>query len=378
MVLPFYLLGFLFLNLNAGLSATDELSFFDSALSFVSQKVSASVSLARTTFDNVNLWIFSKLRETKEEASVWALIMFAFLAGLSVSMTPCIYPLIPITMGILSSRRTASPIEIGMRALFYLLGIASVFSLLGVLAIKFNLIFGSWLGSPWVIMLLFFSFVVLALSLFDVIELDFMSNTSLKVPEVHSVFSSFAYGAVTALVTSPCMTPALLTLLSIVAQRNDIGFGILLLFLFSLGMTFLIILFSLFSSLYVMRPKPGSWMVEIRKLLGFGILFLALTFLEPILAMWQSYMLWAIMAAIMSFYYFSSSKKDSVSSIIKAHQESSSDVIEYSIWDSFSFNWLMKKKIAYLAAGFAIFYLGKSYLIFKKIKLISLLMKWLR
>jgi thiol:disulfide interchange protein DsbD len=330
-------------------------------------------------------WIVDKLEKLESDGELVWQLLFAFLAGLSVSFTPCIYPLIPITIGILSSRGRISQKTQMLRVLFYLLGISIVFAGLGVLCAYFGLIFGSFAGNKWMIMLSVGFFFFLALTMLDVIEVDY-SLLQINAPNVSSVFSAFLYGAVTGIVASPCSTPALLSLLGFVAEKNNPMLAFMLLCSFAIGMTFLVILFSIFSNLLMLMPKPGRWMVEVRHFLGFGILFLCVDFASNpsiISAIWQRYLMLSIIWSAIAFYYFTSSKKDSVTKIILAHREheqASDDIIAkgLGITRVISFGLIIKKAFSYIALFCAIYYFGKTYLSFNRTKMRSILVKMLK
>jgi thiol:disulfide interchange protein DsbD len=259
------------------------------------------------------------------------------------------------------------------RAIAYFLGVSLVFATLGFLAIHFNWVFGTWLGNKWVVFGTVAVFAFLALTMLDLI--DFEYSLAIKAPAVTSVFSALLYGMATGLIASPCMTPALLTLLGFVAQNNSAFLGFSLLFAFALGMTFPIILLSSFSNLLLFMPKPGSWMIEFRHLLGFGILFLCVSFLKPVTSSWQQHLALGLVWAFVFFYYFFSSKKESVARLIVAHQKRTSGI---GIAEFISFGFFLKKALSIAALFFAIFYVGKSYLVYNRTKLKFVLMKLLR
>jgi len=326
-------------------------------------------------------WAVEQTKNLDEDVPVFWQFFFAFLAGLSVSFTPCIYPLIPITVGILGARSAIGIRRQVLRSIFYLLGVCMVFATLGFLAMHFNWIFGAWAGNKWVILATVGVFAFLALNMLDVFELEY--SLTIKAPEVTSVFSAFVYGMVSGLITSPCMTPVLSALLSFVAQQNNQFLGFMLLFSFALGMTFLVLLFSSFTNLLRLMPKPGFWMVEFRHLLGFGVLFLCIKFLNPLISVWQHNLLVGILWGFIFFYYFFSSKKESVTRIIRAHQEQQQnngdlEEVYIGIAEFISPSFFFKKLISLVALFLAVFYVGKSYLSYKHTRLRSVLIKLIR
>lgn len=302
-----------------------------------------------------------------ENSSFLFKCFLAFLAGLSVSLTPCIYPLIPITIGIISSSKTISFAEQLWRLLYYLLGVCSVFSVMGFLAIKLNWIFGSWLASPIFAIPLFLFLAGLGLSMFDWFDIDFNIVNFEKI-KVSSGFSAFVFGCATGLATSPCMTPALFSLLSFISQQNNLVEGLFLLFFFAFGLTSLIFLFSFYSSSFLHGPKPGAWMVEVKRGLGFAIFFLALTFIQPISSRWMYSFIQALIFLIMAVYYYTSVKKDIVISVLKERENIGHAKEEFyvSVWHAFNFMQFIKSCVAIFSLLGFIYCFGKGYLIFNR------------
>ena len=346
--------------------------------SAIKEKILAAAEFFKSFTKNFNLWLSNSLIELEyNESFIWKLL-FAFLAGLSVSLTPCIYPLIPITIGILSSgRKLKRRVQI-IRSISYLLGISTVFSTLGFIAIKFNLMFGSWLANPWVIGFVVSFFVFLSLTMLEVINFDIIPF-EIKAPTVSSVFSAFLYGNVTGLIASPCMTPALLTLLGFVSQESNSFLGAMILFSFALGMSFLIIIFSSFSGLLLLMPRPGKWMLEFRHALGFGILFLSINFLTPLIYVWQVLFLKASLWAIIAFFYYFNSRKEAINRMIVAHRRRVENTIEEANDIGFFEHmspWMIVKKIfAVIAFLIALYFFSKAYLTFNKVRLLTILKK---
>lgn len=348
------------------------------AKSWISDTISSIKLLVSSNVKSLNTWLMSHLTETESNESVFWKILFAFIAGLIVSLTPCIYPLIPITIGILSSGRKLKKRSQLLRSLFYLFGISTTFATLGLSIIKFNIISGSWLANPWIISIVVSFFVFLALTMLEFIDFDIVFF-EIKTPEVSSIFSAFFYGAVTGLVASPCMTPALLTLLGLVAQENNYFIGSAILFSFALGMSFLVIILSSFSGLLFLMPKPGRWMLEFRHALGFVILFLSINFLEPILFVWQILFLRGTLWLMMAFYYYFNSRKEAISRMIIAHRTRAeterSDEIGF--FEHMSPIMILKKVFSIFAFFLALYCFGKSYLVFHKVRLFTVLKKLL-
>ncbi len=210
--------------------------------------------------------------------ALWLRLLLVFLLGILLSLTPCNYPMIPITIGILQARGGRSLGANFITSLAYVTGIAITFALLGVLAAFTGQIFGSIMANPLVILMIVALLIYLAFSMLGFYEMYVPRSLSQQHGAVKkgSLFSVFAFGILSGLIASPCLSPGLLLLLSIVTTLGSklIGFSLLFAFGFGLGLPLLII--GTFSGSLNMLPKAGIWMVEIKKL--FGLILLAMCF----------------------------------------------------------------------------------------------------
>lgn len=189
-----------------------------------------------------------------------------FTGGILASLTPCIYPMIPITMGVIGSQTKLKKIKAFFLSLIYVLGIATTYSTLGVISSLTGKFFGEIATSPIASFIMGNICIILGLSMFDIIFLpSFAFKFKIK---GGSFIETFILGIFSGLVASPCITPILGVLLSYVATKQNIFFGASLLFSFSLGMGFLLILIGTFTGILLNLPKPGKWMEAIKKLLA--------------------------------------------------------------------------------------------------------------
>jgi len=221
-------------------------------------------------------------------------ILLVLFLGILMSLTPCIYPMIPITMGILQSQGSRSIMRNFFLALAYTIGIATTFSLLGLIAVFTGQLFGSFLTHPLVIipvvgLLGYLGFSMLGF--YDMYTPKFLqlnhSNT-----KNGSLLSAFLFGAASGTVASPCLSPGLVLLLSIVATLGDKLLGFILLFSFGIGLSLPLLLIGTFSSSLALLPHAGTWMVEAKKLFGFMLLGMCFYFLKNIMS-WSTLM-WSI------------------------------------------------------------------------------------
>lgn len=200
-----------------------------------------------------------------------------FGAGLLTSLTPCIYPMIPITASIIAG--TARPGQSRWRTagltLTYVLGLALFYALLGLLAGLSGSLFGSVSSSPWALLAVGNLLLLFALFMLEVFPVPMPRRlASLAAAQKGGSFgAAFLLGASSGVVAAPCGAPAFAVVLTWVAATQAGFMGFLYLFVFSLGMSALLVAVGLFSGTLVFLPRSGAWMVWVKK--GAGILMLA-------------------------------------------------------------------------------------------------------
>jgi len=197
-----------------------------------------------------------------------------FAGGVLISFTPCIYPVLPITVGYIGSRSGGSRGKGFILSVSYVLGMAAVYTVLGSVAALSGRVFGEAAASPLVNLLVGNLCILMALSLFDLFHLPAIPWFS-RAPVNGGrggIAGAFAVGAVSGLVVGPCTAPVLGTLLLYVGTRQNLLFGASLLFVFALGMGTLLLLAGTFTGFLASLPRSGRWMETIRK--GFGFLLI--------------------------------------------------------------------------------------------------------
>ncbi len=213
--------------------------------------------------------------------SVFLAYAAAYLAGLLVSLTPCVYPVIPITAACIGSQGKVTGTRGLVLSLFFVLGLALTYTALGLLAAMTGKLFGTVQSSPWTQGFLGMLFLIMALAMLDVfqISLERYLPRSMTTPRSKGLFGSFAIGVTSGFILGPCTAPVLAVILGVVAARQDALFGASLLFVFSLGMGSLLILVGTFTGMLASLPKSGSWMVAVKKISGFVMLAVGAYFL---------------------------------------------------------------------------------------------------
>lgn len=193
--------------------------------------------------------------------------LVAFGAGVLISFTPCVYPLIPVTVGYIGASARGSRIKGFLLSAIYALGIATTYSVLGAIASLTGKVFGQIAGNPWIYFIVANVCIFFGLVLFGVFRLSLPAFTVRKV-EPKNAISVFLFGLVSGLVVGPCTAPALGTILAYVSTRQNLLYGMLSLFCFAYGMCSVLILAGTFSSVFVNLPKSGVWMERIKKFYG--------------------------------------------------------------------------------------------------------------
>lgn len=212
--------------------------------------------------------------------------LFVFIAGFFTSLTPCIYPMLPITLAVLGARKTKSRSEGFFKSITYVLGMAFTYAVLGVLAATSGFMFGSLMSNSYFLVFLCGILFIAALSMFDVFEIQtpqFLQNRLSAQGNSTSYFAIFGTGLFSGLIVGPCVGPVLVGILGYVSQTGNILLGFGLLFTFAIGLGSLIILVGTFSGLFEKIPRSGTWMTLVKKIIGFAFLGLIVYFLSPLL-----------------------------------------------------------------------------------------------
>lgn len=213
-------------------------------------------------------------------------LLLVLLLGILMSLTPCIYPMIPITVGILQGQAKQSFIHNLLVALSYTMGIATTFALLGLTAAYTGQLFGTIMTNPFVILGIVALLIYLSLTMFDIVQMrvpKMFSNNALSNSKGGSLLSAFLFGAASGTVASPCLSPGLIMLLSLVTTLGNPYLGFVLLFTFGIGLSIPLLVIGTFSSSLSMLPQAGMWMVEIKHFFGLLLLGMCIYFLKTLL-----------------------------------------------------------------------------------------------
>lgn len=201
-----------------------------------------------------------------------------FVGGVLTSLTPCVYPMIPITAAIVGGQAQGSSggrSRTMLLTLTYVLGLASVYSALGVFAGLTGTLFGSVSTNPWLYFAMANVLVLAALGMLDVVPVRLPAGLMARAATMGTAgrFSgAFAMGAMSGLVAAPCSAPVMAAVLTWVTVTHSAGLGFLYLLTFSLGMCALLVVVGLSSGTLARLPRAGAWMVTVKKL--FALLML--------------------------------------------------------------------------------------------------------
>jgi thiol:disulfide interchange protein DsbD len=217
---------------------------------------------------------------------VWTLLGI-FAGGLALNLTPCVYPMIPITVSFFGGRATdgkPGQLKLVLHGLCYLMGLALTNSTLGVIAALTGGLMGSLLQSPIVLALVAGVLIVFATSLFGFWELRLPGGLSQAAGRSYTgYFGSLFMGLTLGIVAAPCIGPFVLGLLTWVAGMGNPWFGFLIFFVLSLGLGLPLFVLALFSGQLQRLPRAGGWMLWVRNLMGWVLVGMAVHFIRPVL-----------------------------------------------------------------------------------------------
>jgi len=219
-------------------------------------------------------------------------IVLLFALGLLLNLTPCVYPMLGVTLSIFGSRGAAPTHKVIGAAVIYVLGIATMYSALGTAAALTGGLFGAFLQNPLVLVAIGALFLVLSLSMFGVYELNPPSWLLQRLggSGTTGAIGLFLSGLVVGVFAAPCTGPPVLALLGLVATRGDAAYGFRTFFAFSLGLGAPYLVLAAFSNLMQRLPRSGDWMVWVKHLFGIAMvsfgLFYVLVGIAPQFARW--------------------------------------------------------------------------------------------
>lgn len=245
------------------------------------KKKNIEIPYAYALTQNQNNWF-----DSVKEKNIMIQLLLIFMAGILTSLTPCIFPMIPITLSVLGTRTLNQTRKKSFfLSLIYVFGIAVTYSIFGFIAAKTGSLFGSALTKPWVVLAMAAIFYSMAISMFGFFDVQipaFVQTRLNKIKFAHGYFGAFLYGLIAGVVASPCIGPVLVGILAHVARLSNPAFGILFLFTYALGMGVLFIVLGSSSHLLNKIPKAGPWMNMTKFIFGISMIGLALFYIHSV------------------------------------------------------------------------------------------------
>jgi thiol:disulfide interchange protein DsbD len=216
-------------------------------------------------------------------AGFWLTLVGIFIGGLALNLTPCIYPLIPITVSYFGGRSRGIRGRTIFHGILYIIGLAFTNSFLGVAASLSGGMLGSALQNPVVLIAVAGILVTLGLGFFGLWEIRIPAGlTRVASKNFGGYFGTFFMGLTLGIVAAPCLGPFILGLLTYVGQKGDPFLGFLYFFVLSIGLGLPLAVLAIFSGALERLPVSGAWMVWIRKVLGWVLVGMAGYLLQPL------------------------------------------------------------------------------------------------
>jgi len=215
-------------------------------------------------------------------------ILFAFVlvffGGMALNLTPCVYPIIPITVSYFGGQASGSKASTIVLAILYLLGMAAMYSTLGVVAALTGSLLGSALQNPLVTAFIALVMVALAASMFGFYEIRVPAALSgVAGTAKQGYVGAFLMGLTVGIVAAPCIGPFVLGLLTFVGERGDPVLGFALFFTLSVGLGLPYVFLAVASGNISKLPRSGEWMEWVRRVFGVVLLAMGVYFLGPVL-----------------------------------------------------------------------------------------------
>ena len=249
----------------------------------------------------------TRIANVFKQGSFWLIITFFFGAGLLLSLTPCVFPMIPILSGIIVGRgHKITHMHAFILSLAYVLGMAITYAIAGVAAGYSGNLISNALQTPWVLGSFAALFVVLSLSMFGLYELQLptalqskLTDTSNKLHGGH-LSGVFGMGALSAIIMGPCVAAPLAGALLYISQTHDAVLGGVALFVLALGMGVPLLIIG--TSAGAILPKAGAWMEAVKRSFGVMMLAMAIWIIAPVIPISAQMLLWAALLIFTAIY----------------------------------------------------------------------------
>jgi thiol:disulfide interchange protein DsbD len=233
----------------------------------------------------------SEIGQLFEEKGSFVAFLAIFVIGLALNLTPCVYPMLSVTVSLFGAQTETNSVKVFFKAVTYVLGIATMYTVLGVSAALSGTLFGSWLQSPWVLGGIGVLLLGLSLSSFGLyqIQMPYWLTSKLGGTTGTGLISLYISGLVVGVFAAPCIGPPVIALLTLVSSKADPVFGFWVFFTLSLGLGFPYLILGTFSGMIKNIPRSGSWLVWVERVFGVilsaaGLFYLSLAFVPKVSA----------------------------------------------------------------------------------------------
>jgi thiol:disulfide interchange protein DsbD len=230
--------------------------------------------------------IRSDIGQIFEEKGSLVAFLAIFVIGLALNLTPCVYPMLSVTVSLFGAQTETNAVKVFLKAATYVLGIATMYTVLGVSAALSGTLFGSWLQSPWILGGIGVLLLGLSLSSFGLyqIQMPYWLTNKLGGTTGTGLISLYLSGLVVGVFAAPCIGPPVIALLTLVSSKADPVFGFWVFFTLSLGLGFPYLILGTFSGMIKKIPRSGAWLVWVERLFGVilsaaGLFYLSLAIL---------------------------------------------------------------------------------------------------
>lgn len=215
------------------------------------------------------------------EQNIFIYFGFLFLGGLLLNLTPCVFPLIPVTMTVFAQQGESRPMKVLPLALLYALGLAATFAGVGVLAALAGQSMGVAFQTPWGVLAIVAILAAMMASMFGAFEIQLPSGLMGRLSARRGYFGAAFMGMVMGAIAAPCVGPFLFALITFIAAKQSVPLGALSFFVTGLGIAAPYIFLGMFTSLINRVPRAGGWLLWTKQLMGLALGGLILYFVQP-------------------------------------------------------------------------------------------------
>lgn len=287
---------------------TDKLPMREPAAPAILKAPAASTPILAVEEKNITVPVVEKTSETDQIAgvikggSLWFIILSFFGFGLLLALTPCVFPMIPIISSVIVSQGGVGTKRAFWLSVVYVLSMAVAYTIAGILAGLFGANLQAAFQTPWIITLFALIFVVLAMSMFDLFELQIPNAIQSKITKISGsqsgVIGVAIMGFLSALIVGPCVAAPLAGALIYIGQTGDALLGGVALFSLSIGMGLPLI--AIGTSAGKFMPRPGVWMDTVKSIFGVMLIGISIWMISRILDERISLMLWGALAVFIA------------------------------------------------------------------------------